>query len=158
MQANQKLNEDYLELESAYEVVNTAKNELSLRYEELKRSKEQIKKLAYSDYLTELPNHLAFTEMLDSVMLTIRNEEVIAIMNVDIDNFKTINDTLGHSYGDELLIDVTHRLKQAIDEDNDYLARVGSDEFAIISQNLIDIGEYEAKIKKIQKQINIKYI
>ncbi len=153
----QKLNEDYLELESAYEEVSTAKNELSIKYDELKRSKEKIQKLAYSDYLTELPNREAFTEMLDSVMLTLRNEEIIAIMNVDIDNFKTINDTLGHSYGDELLIDVTHRLKQAMD-DNDYLARSGGDEFIVLSQNFSDIGEYEAKIKKIQKIFDYPFV
>jgi diguanylate cyclase len=157
MQAKQQLKDNYIELEAAYEEASSAKNQLSLKYEELKRSKEKIKKLAYSDYLTELPNRLAFTEMLDSVMLTLRNEEVIALMDVDIDNFKNINDTLGHSYGDELLIDVTHRLKQAIDE-NDYLARIGGDEFMILTQNLTDIGEYEAKIKKIQKVFDYPFV
>ena len=153
----QKLSDNYSELETAYEEVSTAKNELSTKYDELKRSKEKMQKLAYSDYLTELPNRLAFTEVLDGVMLTLRNEEVIAIMNVDIDNFKTINDTLGHSYGDELLIDVTHRLKQAMD-DNDYLARYSGDEFVVLTQNLTDIGEYEAKIKKIQKIFDYPFV
>lgn len=157
MQAKQQLKENYVELEAAYEEASTAKDQLSNKYEELKRSKEKIKKLAYSDYLTELPNRVAFTEMLDNVMLTLRNEEVIALMDVDIDNFKHINDTLGHSYGDELLIDVTHRLKQAIDE-NDYLARVGGDEFIILTQNLTDIGEYEAKVKKIQKIFDYPFV
>ena len=157
MQAKQQLKENYVELEEAYEEASTAKNQLSIKYEELKRSKEKVKKLAYSDYLTELPNRVAFTEMLDSVMFTLRNEEVIALMDVDIDNFKHINDTLGHSYGDELLIDVTHRLKQAIDE-NDYLARIGGDEFIILTQNLTDIGEYEAKVKKIQKIFDYPFV
>ncbi|BCJ94903.1 hypothetical protein acsn021_24720 [Anaerocolumna cellulosilytica] len=157
MQAKQQLKENYIELEAAYEEASTAKNQLSTKYEELKRSKEKVKKLAYSDYLTELPNRVAFTEMLDSVMFTLRNEEVIALMDVDIDNFKHINDTLGHSYGDELLIDVTHRLKQAIDE-NDYLARIGGDEFIILTQNLTDIGEYEAKVKKIQKIFDYPFV
>lgn len=157
MQAKQQLKENYIELEAAYEEASTTKNQLSIKYEELKRSKEKIKKLAYTDYLTELPNRLAFTEMLDSVMLTLRNEEVVALMDVDLDNFKNINDTLGHSYGDELLIDVTHRLKQAIDE-NDYLARVGGDEFLILTQNLDDIGEYEAKVKKIQKIFDYPFV
>ncbi len=157
LQEKQKLNDNYIELESAFEEISTAKNELSIKFDELKRSKEKIQKLAYTDYLTELPNRTSFTEMLDSIMLTLRNEEVIALMNVDIDNFKGINDTLGHSYGDELLIDVTHRLKQAMD-DNDYLARVGSDEFVVLSQNLTDIGEYEAKIKKIQKIFDYPFV
>lgn len=153
----QKLSGNYSGLETAYEEVMAEKNELSIKYDELKRSKEKVQKLAYSDYLTELPNRLSFTEMLDSVMLTLRNEEVIALMNIDIDNFKVINDTLGHSYGDELLIDVTHRLKQAMD-DNDYLARSGGDEFVVLSQNLTDIGEYEAKIKKIQKIFDYPFV
>jgi polar amino acid transport system substrate-binding protein len=153
----QKLNEDYNELQTAYEEISTSKNELSIKYEDLKRAKDKLQKLAYSDYLTELPNRLSFTEMLDSVMLTLRNEEVIALMNIDIDNFKSINDTLGHSYGDELLIDVTHRLKQAMD-DNDYLARSGGDEYIVLSQNLTDIGEYEAKIKKIQKIFDYPFV
>jgi polar amino acid transport system substrate-binding protein len=108
-----------------------------------------MKKLAYTDYLTELPNRTAFTEMLDNVMLTIRNEEVIAVMDIDLDNFKNINDTLGHSYGDELLIDVTYRLKQVMDE-NDYLARIGGDEFVVLTQNLPNIEAYEEKIKKVR--------
>ncbi|WFR55060.1 EAL domain-containing protein [Anaerocolumna sp. AGMB13025] len=153
----QKWNENYNELQTAYEEISTSKNELSVKYEELKRTKDKLSKLAYSDYLTELPNRLSFTEMLDSVMLTLRNEEVIALMNIDIDNFKIINDTLGHSYGDELLIDVTHRLKQAMD-DNDYLARSGGDEYIVLSQNLTDIGEYEAKIKKIQKIFDYPFV
>ncbi len=153
----QQLKDNMANLEAAYEDATVTKNRLSEKYEELKRSKEKVKKLAYTDYLTELPNRLSFTEMLDSVMLTLRNEEVIALMDVDIDNFKNINDTLGHSYGDELLIDVTHRLKQAIDE-NDYLARIGGDEFIILSQNIKDIGEYESKVKKIQKIFSYPFV
>ena len=156
-QAKKQLKESYKELEAAYEEASLAKNQLSTKYEELKRSREKIKKLAYSDYLTELPNRIALIEMLDNVMLTRRSEEVIMIMDIDIDNFKHINDTLGHSYGDELLIDVTHRLKQAIDS-NDYLARIGGDEFMIVTQNLEDIGEYEAKVKKIQKVFDYPFL
>lgn len=152
-----KLDVEYKELEASYDEIVQENKQLTLQYDELKRSKDKVKKIAYSDYLTELPNRLAFNEMLDSVMLTLRNEEVIALMHVDIDNFKNINDTLGHSYGDELLIDVTHRLKQAIGPD-DYLARVGGDEFTILTQNISDIGEYEAKIKKIQKVFDYPFV
>jgi polar amino acid transport system substrate-binding protein len=151
------LQKKYDDLESSYVETLTANNQLNTKYEELKRSQEKVKKLAYTDYLTELPNRVSFNEMLDSVMLTLRNEEVIALMDVDIDNFKNINDTLGHSYGDELLIDVTHRLKQAIDE-NDYLARIGGDEFIILTQNIEDTGDYENKVKKIQKVFSYPFV
>lgn len=148
---------NYQELTVNYDNTLAFSNQLNSKYEELKKSQDKFKKLAYTDYLTELPNRVSFIEMLDSVMMTLRNEEVIALMHVDIDNFKNINDTLGHSYGDELLIDVTHRLKQAIDE-NDYLARTGGDEFIILTQNIDDTGDYENKVKKIQKVFSYPFV
>lgn len=157
LEMNEQLTENYNELEQAYEEITISNNQLIAKNEELKKNQELIKKIAYSDQLTGLPNRLAFTDMLDGVMLTLRNEEVIALMVIDLDNFKIINDTLGHSYGDELLIDVTHRLKQAMDE-NDFLARLGGDEFCVLTQNLEDIGLYEAKIKKIQKVFSYPFV
>lgn len=137
------------QLEEVYDTALSSIKELTQKYDDLNKNKENMKKLAYNDYLTELPNRIAFTEMLDNIMLTIRSDEIVAIMDIDIDNFKNINDTLGHAYGDELLIDVTHRLKQVLDE-NDYLARIGGDEFAILTQNMEDTLSYEEKIKKIR--------
>lgn len=156
-QSNIQLLEDNKNIKQSLEDITTAKEQLVGKYEELKQNHEKIKKLAYTDNLTELPNRLSFTEMLDSVMLTIRNEEIIAVMDIDLDNFKHINDTLGHSYGDELLIDVTHRLKQAMDE-NDFLARIGDDEFMILTQNINDLGEYESKIKKLQRIFSYPFV
>ncbi len=156
-QENQKIKENFRELEEVYQTSLSTLNELSSKYEELNKNKENMKKLAYTDYLTELPNRVAFTEMLDNIMLTLRSEETVAIMDIDIDNFKNINDSLGHSYGDELLIDVTYRLKQAMDE-NDYLARIGGDEFIVLTQNLQDTLEFEAKIKKIKNVFSYPFI
>jgi polar amino acid transport system substrate-binding protein len=145
------------ELENDYNNVLSSLNDLTTKYEELNRNKESMKKLAYTDYLTELPNRAAFTEMLDNIMLTLRSEETIGIMDIDIDNFKNINDSLGHSYGDELLIDVTYRLKQAMDE-NDYLARIGGDEFIVLTQNLQETVSYEEKIKKIKNVFSYPFV
>ena len=147
-QENVKLKENCQALNDTYESTLASLKELTEKYEELNKNKENMKKLAYTDYLTELPNRTAFTEMLDNIMLTLRNEEKVAVMDIDIDNFKNINDTLGHSYGDELLIDVTYRLKQAMDE-NDFLARIGGDEFMLLSQNIEDTMSFEDKIKKV---------
>ncbi len=154
---NQDIKVRYQELEEVCNTAISSLDELTGKYEELNRNKENMKRLAYSDYLTELPNRTAFTEMLDNIMLTLRSGETIGIMDIDIDNFKNINDTLGHSYGDELLIDVTHRLKQAMDE-NDYLARIGGDEFIILTQNLEDTVTYEEKIKKIKKVFSYPFV
>lgn len=156
-QTKKKLEENFIELEAAYEAVTSTQKELSAKYEELKISEKKNKKLAYTDHLTELPNRNAFTDKLQNIMGTLRKEEVIAIMFIDLDNFKNINDTLGHSYGDELLIDVSHRIKQVLDE-NDFLARFGGDEFIILTQNIEDIGEYEEKLKRIQTVFSYPFV
>ena len=156
-EAKNRLEENYVELEQAYEKVKNTQKELYVKYEELKRSEERNKKLAFSDYLTGLPNRTAFTEKLDQIMATLRKEETVVIMYIDLDNFKNINDSLGHSYGDELLIDATERLKQTLDE-NDYLARFGGDEFILLTQNITDAGLYEEKIKKVQKVFSFPFV
>lgn len=148
-QQNANINSDFKKLESMYQDTLLSYNKLNTRYDELHKNRESIMKLAYTDHLTELPNRIAFIEMLDNIMVTLRSEEIISIMDIDLDNFKNINDTLGHSYGDELLIDVTHRLRQVLDE-NDYLSRIGGDEFIILTQNLKDTAGYEEKIKKVR--------
>lgn len=147
---NYKLKESNKELEKALSEVTATKDALHSKYEELKKSKEIVKRMAYSDYLTSLPNRLAFVELLDGVMATLRQNEIVGILDIDIDNFKDINDTLGHSYGDEMLIDVMHRLEELIQE-NDYLSRIGGDEFAILIQNLTDLAELENRILEVQK-------
>ena len=157
IQENENLKHYIDELTELLEKVKQAKSKLEEQHDALKKSQEHIRKLAYTDYLTQLPNRIAFTEALDNILYTLRQEEKIAIMDIDLDNFKVINDTLGHSYGDELLIDVTHRLKQAITED-DYLARIGGDEFYILSQNIKDISQYEDKIKKIMKVFSYPFV
>jgi len=144
------LRENYRKLSEEYQSTLSALNDLAVRYDELNKSRESMKKLAYTDYLTELPNRTAFTEMLDNIMLTLRNEEIIALMDIDIDDFKDINDSLGYAYGDELLLDISHRLKQVLDE-NDYLARIGGDEFIVLTQNLMDISTYDDKIRKVKE-------
>ena len=90
-------------------------------------------------------------------MANIQKEEVIAVMYIDLDNFKNINDVLGHSYGDELLIDVTDRMKQVLDQ-NDYFARFGGDEFMVLTQNIQSTELYEEKIRKIQKVFTYPFV
>lgn len=147
---NDKLKENNYELKAKMEELEGFRDELLQRNEKLIKSRDAMEKLAYIDNLTELPNRNALINMLDSIMLTIRKDEIIGIMEIDLDNFKILNDSLGASFGDELLIDVTHRLKQVLDE-NDYLARIGGDEFAILTQNLEDEISYEEKIKQVRK-------
>lgn len=148
-QETERINAEYKKLMQTHKETLSSYYALNSRYEELYRTSENIRKLAYTDYMTELPNRTALTEMLENVLMTLRKDEIIGIMEIDIDNFKIINDTLGHSFGDELLIDVTHRIKQVLDE-NDYLARFGGDEFVILTQNLENMASFEEKIKKVK--------
>lgn len=127
------------------------------KYDATKKKKDRLHKMAYSDSLTDLPNKVALQEVIDSAFATLRKEEKFILMHIDLDNFKIVNDTLGHAYGDELILDVSHRIKEAIDE-NDTLARYGSDEFLIFSQNISDIGEYEEKVKKVQKVFSYPFV
>ncbi|WP_096199934.1 sensor domain-containing protein [Bacillus sp. FJAT-45350] len=97
-----------------------------------KNNEEEIKQLAYYDYLTGLPNRYLFEKSL-SKELTKNNQ--LAILFIDLDRFKVINDSMGHLIGDQLLIEVANRLKYILAE-NDLLFRQGGDEFVIVLTNV----------------------
>jgi diguanylate cyclase (GGDEF)-like protein/PAS domain S-box-containing protein len=101
-----------------------------------KRAEEQIEFHAYHDVLTHLPNRKLFTDRLrHSITRAKRTSKPIAVMFIDIDHFKTINDTLGHTAGDVLLLEMARRLRDCVRED-DTVARLGGDEFTIILSDL----------------------
>lgn len=157
LKQSKKFNEDYKEIKHRNKELLSANKSLTEKNDALKEAKDKAEKLAFTDYMTELPNQTAFIEMLNTVTLTLRNNEVIVIIGIDIDNFKSINDILGGTYGDQVLIDIANRLMDTIDE-NDFLARIGGDEFAIVSQNINRLEDYEEKIKKIQKIFNYPFL
>ena len=103
---------------------------------EAKSSEESIRKLAYYDPLTDLPNRLLFHDrLLQALQRANRNRHYIAILFLDLDGFKAVNDDLGHALGDRLLTEVAKRLKDSIRSD-DTVARMGGDEFTIILNTL----------------------
>ncbi|BBP00919.1 hypothetical protein SFSGTM_16270 [Sulfuriferula nivalis] len=103
---------------------------------ERKQSEEQIRNLAFYDALTQLPNRHLFIDRLSQVMATSkRNGQHAALMMIDLDNFKTLNDTYGHGAGDLLLIEVASRLKSCI-RGLDTVARFGGDEFVVALNEL----------------------
>jgi diguanylate cyclase (GGDEF)-like protein len=95
------------------------------------RAEKQIARLAHYDALTDLPNRVSFRARLEQELKRTKRGEQLAVLYIDIDEFKTINDTLGHSVGDELLKGVAERLRRCIRE-TDIVARLGGDEFAIV--------------------------
>jgi diguanylate cyclase (GGDEF)-like protein/PAS domain S-box-containing protein len=103
---------------------------------ELKRSREQLHFLALHDALTDLPNRSLFRQRLDeAIPRTIRHGAKLAVLFLDLDRFKIVNDTLGHPVGDVLLKQVATRLMQGV-RASDTLARLGGDEFVVISEDI----------------------
>lgn len=105
--------------------------------EEITRRRQQdLYLLAHYDQLTGLPNRLLFNDRLEQgCRNTERNQKVLALVFVDLDRFKYINDTMGHSFGDRLLQEVAERLLASVRQ-SDTVARLGGDEFVLILQNI----------------------
>lgn len=102
------------------------------------RSEEKIEHLAYYDYLTGLPNRLLFSDRLvRSLRLAGRDERLTGIIFLDLDSFKMVNDTMGHSAGDTVLQEVARGLTRRLGK-RDTVARFGGDEFLIMVNNLED--------------------
>ncbi len=101
-----------------------------------KQAEREIHKLAFYDTLTQLPNRRLLMDRLHQAMaVSLRSGEHGALLFLDLDHFKTINDTLGHAMGDRLLVEVTHRLKSTLRE-GDTVARLGGDEFVVVFEGL----------------------
>jgi diguanylate cyclase (GGDEF)-like protein len=122
----------------------------------LRESKEKFRHVAFHDSLTDLPNRNYF---LEEVKYVLEKTKIVpgnkfAVLFLDIDRFKTVNDSLGHAIGDRLIFNVGKRLKSAIRK-GDMVARFSGDEFAILLSNLADFNEVEKYAELIQKRIAV---
>jgi diguanylate cyclase (GGDEF)-like protein/PAS domain S-box-containing protein len=101
-----------------------------------KKHERELLHLAYTDSLTGLPNRTALAGQLEEAVDHARaNERLTAIFFFDLDDFKSLNDSLGHSFGDQVLMELARRFKSAL-RDDDTVARFGGDEFIVIARNL----------------------
>ncbi|MCF7822418.1 MAG: diguanylate cyclase [Mariprofundaceae bacterium] len=117
---------------------------------ERRQAEEKIRQMAYHDHLTGLPNRALFYDRLQQALAHAhRNRKLLALLILDLDHFKPINDELGHKYGDQALIEVGKRLRQCVRE-TDSVARIGGDEFAII---FVDVASEKAACKMAEKVI-----
>lgn len=124
-----KLEEKTLQLEEANKI-------LQLDIARHKEAEDKIQHLAYYDLLTNLPNRRLLIDRLEhSLAVMARHKNHGAILFIDLDHFKTLNDTKGHSIGDLLLVEVAKRLQTCV-SDGDTLARLGGDEFVVILEDL----------------------
>jgi diguanylate cyclase (GGDEF)-like protein/PAS domain S-box-containing protein len=151
---------DKLEMRVKERTAELAKvnEELRLEIAERKRAEETISQLAYHDSLTGLPNRLLFNERLILEMAHAeRNQQKLAVILLDLDNFKDINDSLGHNVGDQLLKMVGDRLARLLRK-ADTIARMGGDEFMLLLPKIIR-AEYSVEIAhKIQQTFQEPFV
>jgi diguanylate cyclase (GGDEF)-like protein/PAS domain S-box-containing protein len=149
---------------------------------ERKLTEERLRHDATHDQLTGLFNRAAFTTRLTQALAQVKSERLsqqlrlqknpelalssfpknpaipFAVLFVDLDRFKMVNDTMGHLVGDQLLTEIAHRLDAHKFAEDDVVARFGGDEFALMLKNLPDSESLEQKVEKIQQQLSQPYI
>ncbi|MAT45284.1 MAG: hypothetical protein CL609_23390 [Anaerolineaceae bacterium] len=147
-------------LEEKVKQEKAQREEITRLYEQLRTTKEELKtnyvgiETTYVDPLTGLPNKKAFNEELHKTLeqcLSSPNKRSVfgAVAFMDLDNFKLLNDSFGHSFGDQLLIQVSERIKET-SSDNLFAARVGGDEFVLIFFDETDLTIIQRKLKEFQ--------
>jgi diguanylate cyclase (GGDEF)-like protein/PAS domain S-box-containing protein len=120
---------------------------------ERKRDLERIEKLAYSDALTGLPNHLLLKDRIEvAIARAARKNRSLAVLFLDLDRFKVVNDSLGHSAGDELLQKVAGRLSGLVRQ-GDTIARLGGDEFVVVLSDLTRAEDASLVAEKILSSV-----
>ncbi|MGI9288050.1 MAG: putative bifunctional diguanylate cyclase/phosphodiesterase [Pseudomonadales bacterium] len=119
---------------------------------------QQLRTLATHDPLTELPNRsFVVTRLERAVARAKRNGTQVAVLFLDLDDFKTINDSHGHSLGDELLVQVTERLRSAL-RANDTVGRLGGDEFLIVIEDILKAAEVVPTAQRIEKKLATPFV
>jgi diguanylate cyclase (GGDEF)-like protein/PAS domain S-box-containing protein len=121
-----------------------------------RRADEKIAHLAHYDALTDLPNRVLFREQIEGQLQRANRGEQFALLYIDIDEFKGINDSLGHHVGDELLKAVANRIRSCIRE-TDLAARLGGDEFAVIQTAVGDASDVVEFVTRIHEAIRQPY-
>ena len=145
----QKLQKSRGEIECHEKDLEILTGVLQSEVAERKKAQEEITYLAYHDHLTDMPNRLFFTEHLNrGIQRAGQSKKMLAILFLDLDGFKMINDSMGHQTGDKLIIAVSNRLKTLL-RDSDSVARLGGDEFVIMVENLNTVSAIKSMGNRI---------
>jgi diguanylate cyclase (GGDEF)-like protein/PAS domain S-box-containing protein len=118
---------------------------------QLKEYQAQLERIAHYDVLTDLPNRVLLSDRLNQAMVQCqRRNQSLAVAYLDLDGFKTVNDSYGHDMGDKLLVALSQRMKEALRE-GDTLARIGGDEFITVMVDLEKIEDSEPILERLLK-------
>ena len=122
--------------------------------EQLRENEKKLDLMAHTDSLTSLPNRRAFNQAIKDY---IEQKNKFAVAFIDIDNFKNINDTMGHDYGNQVLIEIARRWNSILGEKH-FLARLGGDEFALIISGYDDSSDAKALVERYQYCLKEKFL
>ncbi|MEX2355560.1 MAG: EAL domain-containing protein [Thermaerobacterales bacterium] len=121
-----------------------------------KRIEEELHRKAYYDALTDLPNRALFLTRLESALATAKTEHSLAVLFLDLDNFKDVNDRFGHIVGDQLLVEVGRRLRHCVKE-QDTVARLSGDEFAMLLNHIDDPGYASRVAERVSQRLRVPF-
>lgn len=124
----------------------------------LKQAEEQLRHDAFFDKLTGLPNRALFMDRLEYCIKRVKRhpDQIFAVLFLDLDRFKVVNDSLGHAAGDQLLVEIAERLATCVRE-TDTLARLGGDEFTVLLDGIKDLSDALQVCSRIQAALNLPF-